>query len=497
MNQLQLFGPAPDGESIGDDGHRLDAILEDERNEPTEPVVDPATRHAIRRTATLVALLPLSIILGVKAANLVGDPWLNAYGIGVLATTMVVMFVSFTYYEDPADRPPLSDDEPLVSFMLAVKDEVAVIEMCVRSILDGTYRNVEVIVIDDASSDGTAEILAEMAQGEDRLRVMTMDTNGGKKRALTAGARTAKGDLLAFTDSDCVLAPDALECCVNAFLATPDLGALSGHARALNADRNLLTRTQDVWYDGQFAISKAGESVFGAVSCVSGPLAVFRREAILSYLPAWSNDQFLGRDFPFATDRQLTGYVLGQRWRGMDLLRKYRDDPLVAREAQPPRRWRAEYSRSARVWTNVPATTSGLFRQQVRWKKSFIRNLFFTGTFYWRIHPVTSLLYYAHVLWVFAAPLMAFRHLVWLPLHGAWLVTALYFAGVTLKGCVWAAAYAIQNPGDHRWIYRPLMNVIGSLALSWLLLWSIPTLRRGTWSREVHVGEIGLPAATA
>jgi len=52
--------------------------------------------------------------------------------------------------------------------------------------------------------------------------------------------------------------------------------------------------------------------VFGSVSCVSGPLAGFRREAIWNYFPAWAADSFLGREFRFATDRQLTGYVLGQ-----------------------------------------------------------------------------------------------------------------------------------------------------------------------------------------
>ena len=47
-----------------------------------------------------------------------------------------------------------------------------------------------------------------------------------------------------------------------AFQAHPRLGALSGHARALNADHNVLTRMQDVWYDGQFGVAKAAESVF-------------------------------------------------------------------------------------------------------------------------------------------------------------------------------------------------------------------------------------------
>jgi cellulose synthase/poly-beta-1,6-N-acetylglucosamine synthase-like glycosyltransferase len=147
------------------------------------------------------------------------------------------------------------------------------------------------------------------------------------------------------------------------------------------------------------------------------------------------------------------------------------------------RAWRVEYVRSARVWTNVPHTARSFFRQQARWKKSFIRNLFFTGTFYWRRGLVPSALFYGHVLWVLLAPIMAFRHLVWLPLHSAWMVSVLYFLGIFFKGGVWAVGYRIQNPGCPRWRYRPLMSIASSLMLSWLLPYSAFTLRRSVWFR--------------
>jgi cellulose synthase/poly-beta-1,6-N-acetylglucosamine synthase-like glycosyltransferase len=90
----------------------------------------------------------------------------------------------------------------------------------------------------------------------------------------------ARGDIFAFTDSDSVWARDAIEKIVPIFNHDPEVGAVSGHCRALNANSTLLTRIQDTWYEGQFSIRKACESVFGAVTCVSGPLAVFRREAV-------------------------------------------------------------------------------------------------------------------------------------------------------------------------------------------------------------------------
>lgn len=119
----------------------------------------------------------------------------------------------------------------------------------------------------------------------------------------------------------------------------------------------------------------------------------------------------------------------------------------------------------------------------MRWKKSFVRNLCFTGRFMWRRGLGPSVLYYGHAIWVAAAPLMAVRHLVIAPVEGMWLLTGLYLAGVLVKGGVWGAAYAVDNPGDPRWRYRPLMSIISSVCLSWLLPYSLLTIRRGTWSR--------------
>lgn len=316
------------------------------------------------------------------------------------------------------------------------------------------------------------------------ITVIYLDKNLGKKHALVRACEVADGDVIAFTDSDCVLAPDALGRCIRALVAHPELGAVSGHARALNAGLTFFTKAQDAWYEGQFRVAKAAEATFGSVTCVSGPLAVFRRDAIYNYLPAWAGDRFLGAPFRFATDRQLTGYVLGQKWKGRALKRRYADSPFVTAQDYAEREWRIGYVQSAKVWTNVPARFRPFMKQQIRWKKSFIRNLFFAGSFMWRRGPGPAALYYGHALWVSAAPFMVFWHLVWAPLHGGAFLTLLYLCGVFLKGCVWGLAFKIENPGDVRWRYRPLMSMLSALLLAWLLPYSLATIRRGVWSRS-------------
>jgi cellulose synthase/poly-beta-1,6-N-acetylglucosamine synthase-like glycosyltransferase len=439
-------------------------------------------RQTTRRMVALAALIPLTVILAVKAAGLSLNLMVNVYGIGVLGATIFLMYVAFGNYRDPSMDADELLERPLVSCLLAVRDDVYAVEGTIRSLLSQTYGNCEVIVVDDQSSDGTRELLQELARTLP-IQVIALDRNVGKKRALVLAATEAKGSYFVFTDSDCVVEPDAVYRCMLAFQAHPGIGAISGHTRALNADASLLARMQDVWYDGQFGVSKAAESVFGSVTCVSGPLAAFRREAIYNYLPAWAGDRFLGAEFRFATDRQLTGYVLGQRWIGRRLKRQYRESPFVTDVDYRERNWGVAYVRSARALTNVPTSFSKVVRQQVRWKKSFIRNIFFTGGFYWRRGVLASLLFYSHVVWVGLAPVLAFRHLVWLPLQGEFYLTGLYLCGVTLKGSIWGLAYRVQNRGDHRWVYRPLMSLLSALVLSWLLPYAILSLRKSVWSR--------------
>lgn len=450
----------------------------------------------------LIGLMPLIVLLAVQAPLLPEGTILLGYGLLVLTATISMMYLGFARYEDPSVHPmvprtrsrlrvgpakptsvfPALPDQPTVSLLVAVRDEVDGIEQCVRTMVGSEYPNLEVIVIDDASTDGTPEVLRRLSEELD-FTVIYQEVNRGKKHALTDGVRIASGDILAFTDSDCILAPDALSRCVHALVANPELGAVSGHARALNAAETVLTRAQDTWYDGQFRVAKAAEATFGSVTCVSGPLAVFRRDAIVNYLPAWANDTFLGREFRFATDRQLTGYVLGQVWKGRELKRRYADDPLVADRDHAERPWRVGYVRSAHVWTTVPARFRPFLRQQVRWKKSFIRNLCFTGTFMWRRGFGPAALFYGHVLFVAVAPLMAVRHLIWAPANGLYFLTLLYLCGVLTKGFAWALAFKVSNPGNPHWRYRLLMAALGSLLLSWLLPYSLATIRKGTWAR--------------
>lgn len=431
----------------------------------------------------LVCVILGKLFFGSHNANL----FLLTYGVLVTSVTWLTFLVAFMFYEDLSIKASTKlkkrIKKPLVSFMVAVLNEEDNISRCIDSMLSQTYRNKEIIVVNNASTDGTLRILRKYQRLGD-IKLINLSRNLGKKRGLSKAMSVARGEIFAHTDSDSLWAPDAIENIVRIFQAYPNVGAVSGHGRALNGDLNLLTKIQDAWMEGQFSIRKAFESVFGAVSCVSGPLAVFRKSAIFNYIPAWTEDKFLGQEFLFATDRMLTGFVLGSDTMGERLKEKFKNSKFVKSIDFPCREWKVVYCKSAKSWTIVPDTFKRFIRQQIRWKKSFIRNIFFTGLFYWKKPLPVSVVYYLHILFVLMGPFVSFKHLIYLPFQGNITSAILYLSGIIFVGYMFGLAYKLEDKESHRWVYRPLMNLLSTFVISYLIFYSALTIKKMAWSRN-------------
>jgi len=125
-----------------------------------------------------------------------------------------------------ADMRPTS--EPLVSVIIPARDEAHIIEQTVRAFLAQTYANLEVIVINDRSTDGTGDIVRSIH--DDRLTVIdgVEPPAGwlGKPWALHRGSRVARGELLLFVDADLIYAPPAVAAAV-AYLQACNVALLS------------------------------------------------------------------------------------------------------------------------------------------------------------------------------------------------------------------------------------------------------------------------------
>ena len=102
----------------------------------------------------------------------------------------------------------------LVSVIVPVYNIKEYLERCVRSICEQTYKNMEILLVDDGSSDGSGEICDALAKEDARIRVFHKK-NGGSSSARNLGIREAKGEYLGFIDSDDYIEPDMYEILVD------------------------------------------------------------------------------------------------------------------------------------------------------------------------------------------------------------------------------------------------------------------------------------------
>jgi glycosyltransferase involved in cell wall biosynthesis len=122
----------------------------------------------------------------------------------------------------------------LVSVVLPTWNRVACLPQAIRSVLDQTHRNIELIVVDDGSTDGTGDLIA--ALGEPRLRYLRLERNRGQAAARNAGIGACSAELVAFQDSDDIWLPDKLTRQLEVLRQDPGLAGVYCDLRRLQAN---------------------------------------------------------------------------------------------------------------------------------------------------------------------------------------------------------------------------------------------------------------------
>jgi cellulose synthase/poly-beta-1,6-N-acetylglucosamine synthase-like glycosyltransferase len=185
------------------------------------------------------------------------------------------------------DRPAAPAEPPAVSLIVPAHDEADVIAAKIENALALDYPRdrLQLIVASDGSADGTVE--AARAAGADRVLELP---RGGKIRAQDAAVEAASGELVAFTDANSRLAPDALRRLVAPF-ADPAVGYVCGQVRFTRADG---TNEEGAYWRYELAV-RALESRLGGVTGGNGALYATRREAYIVVDPRMGHDL----SFPF------------------------------------------------------------------------------------------------------------------------------------------------------------------------------------------------------
>jgi hyaluronan synthase len=457
--------------------------------------------------ARVLMVIAVGCVLAAKVYFTISlvDPFVGIYSLLTSFVLLCILALSYFKYKDPylsAKNVDVSNG-PLISIVVPAKNEEKNIRNCVQSCLNQTYMNKEIIIVNDGSTDKTGEVLDEMRK-ENRtgsFRILHLSKSVGKKKAVEAASEIARGEIYAFMDSDCDMASDAVEKAAKIFHNDRKLGALTCHGRVRDARRgNTIEKFQQVYIDISCRSIKAAESSFKSVTCCSGSLSFYRRVAIQDFIHDWANDRFLGIDFKFCTDRRMTAHILGTRTtldslnskkqnQHMPILQTGEDDIETMKKSLDPDvefsdrpiKWNIEYSNSIKVNVGVPKTFESLARQQIRWKKSFIRSLFATGGIYWKRPSFVALLYYIQTAMKLIRPYILFYTIAILPIKGDFTSVLFWIAGVMFTGMIYAVEYRLRNPDDGLWLYRPPFTFITTFVYTWFLIYSAITIRNRSW----------------
>ncbi|HSB84295.1 MAG TPA: glycosyltransferase, partial [Nitrosarchaeum sp.] len=433
------------------------------------------------RIVTLTGI-SLMIIYNLQQGIELNDP-LIAYSTLMPLHALIVLCIGWVLYRNPAKGKTGND---LVSVIIPVFNQKSMIEIVIDAIYQSTYQNIEVIAVNDGSKDGTTEVLDNIAKKYPSLKVIHKK-NEGKRKAVAAGFYLSKGEYVVLIDSDSVVDSHAIEEFMKTFNANPKIGAVVGYAKVWNQKKSFLTKCQDAWYDYAFNIHKTTESVFGTVMCCSGCLAGYRRIAISDFMPHWVKAMIHNSD-----DRDLTSYTIATPWAKKELapfpkklmksMASYDDSEDRALTAQSLLEWKSAYVATAVVYTDVPEKWKGYLRQQTRWKKGYIRSNFFVSTFFWKKNPLMALIFYLEFMTTFTAPLITLIVLFYEPiiLKQFW-IPALFMIGSLLTGVAHGLDYRFRDGKTKNWKYKPIMNLIASFVLSWLVFPALWNFRKNEW----------------
>jgi hyaluronan synthase len=380
------------------------------------------------------------------------DPVLTVYGLVVCAYIVSRFGLSLVYRGAPDGGL-----EPRVAIVMPCFNEEDAIARSMRSLLALDYSpdRLEIIAINDGSTDATIDEMRTVAAETDRVRVIDFPENRGKRAAMAAGIAASSAEIVAFVDSDSSLDPDALRKLVQGF-ADPKVGAICGHATVQNPRDSWITRMQAVRYFVAFRVVKAAESVFSAVTCCSGCFSAYRREAILPRLEWWANQTFLGVQSTFGDDRSLTNCVL--------------------------RDWKVRYEAQAVSHTIVPETFTKFMRQQLRWKRSWTRESLIVSRFVWRKSPPAALATYVGMLLPLVAPAVAVRTVLWMPLVEAQGAPVVYLLGVYAMAVAYGLYYAARHSRyDTLWVFGVVFCLFYLVFMLWQTYWAICTARTPEW----------------
>ncbi|MGA9853061.1 MAG: glycosyltransferase [Gammaproteobacteria bacterium] len=319
------------------------------------------------------------------------------------------------------------------------------------------HGRLEIFVVDDGSRDDTwVHIEAAARRHPGLVTTLHFPMNRGKRAALEAGFRHARGEIIVTIDSDSIIERGTLLAMAGPF-RDPKVGAVAGKVTVYNRGDGLIPRMLKVRFALSFDYLRAVQSTYGTVYCCPGALAGYRASVVRTVLDRWVNQKFFGVACTYGEDRSMTNYILDE---GYDTI----------------------YQRAAIVHTMVPRSYMKLCKMFLRWDRSYIREEMRFAWIVWKRPPaarfiavtdafVTNLRY--PISW--AALVLLVAIIIW---HPATLLRFLCVIGI--MAC-FNMLYYLRSERSWDFVYGIFYSYYSFFALFWIFPYAVITVRAKSW----------------
>ena len=261
----------------------------------------------------------------------VGFATIFVLGIFLVSGRAIIIGVLALIEKLRPDHAVISDPAPDVTVLIPAHNEENVIVQTVTSVLATGTPNLQIIVVNDGSTDRTGALLDEHFGSDPRVQIIHQ-VNRGKSASLGLAISKAQTEIVITIDADTEIEPDAIAKLLRHF-SDPHIGAVAGNVKVGNRTR-WLTRWQALEYITSQNMEKRAFDLLNCITVVPGALGAWRKKAIEAAGGISSETVAEDADLTIAIRR------LG---------------------------WRISYDEEAIAWTEAPETPSALIRQRFRW----------------------------------------------------------------------------------------------------------------------------------
>ncbi len=434
--------------------------------------------QAAHREATGATLYEGKALIGAVAVAEWSVPVLSVglmvVGVAVLGRFGMMLLLARRHYRQRNKRrfswgPPVHQP---VSVIVPAYNEKECIANTLESLSKSTHP-IEIIVVDDGSTDGTSEIARNAAHelGMTNVRVIRQE-NAGKPAALNHGVRSASHDIVVMMDGDTVFEPDTVRQLVQPF-ADPEVGAVAGNAKVGNRD-TIIGAWQHIEYVMGFNLDRRMYDLLRCMPTIPGAIGAFRREAVLEV--GGMSEDTLAED----TDITIAMHRAGRR---------------------------VVYQEHARAWTEAPGSLKQLWSQRYRWSYGTMQAL-------WKHRKSLTDKGASGRFGRVGMPLVVIFQIVtpvFAPLIDVFTVYSMIFVDFTAALLAWLAVLGVQllcaayafrlDREKYRYLLMmPLQQLAYRQMMYLVLIHSCITALTGGrlhWQKLKRTGEVGTPAGVS